>query len=246
MPEILGPLPFNEAIDYFGDKVSMTPGQFAALSEEAKVKAFTVGGVARMDMCEGIHKAVLDAIEAGETLADFQGRVGSIFAAQGFTAAEGLGAWRMETIFRTNIQTAYNVGRYNQMVDMKERFPYWEYDAVNDSNTRPTHGALDRKVFLADDSFWDTWYPPNGYNCRCGVLPVHKYVAEQEGLKIEKEDPTGKLIEPIDSAGNKLPARPLMPDPGFATNPAKKAWEPDMGKYPDELWKQYEKEGKRG
>jgi SPP1 gp7 family putative phage head morphogenesis protein len=204
-----------------------------------------VGGVARMDLCEGIHKAVLAAIEDGETLADFQGRVGEIFQAQGFTAAEeGFGAWRMETIFRTNIQTAYNVGRYNQMKDMKDEFPYWEYDAVNDSNTRPEHAALDGKVFPTDDPFWDTWYPPNGYNCRCGVNPVHKYAAEEEGLKIETDDPTGKLIEPIDAAGNKLPARPLMPDPGFATNPAKQSWQPDLGKYPDELRKQYGKEEK--
>jgi hypothetical protein len=35
-----------------------------------------------------------------------------------------------------------------------------------------------------------------------------------------------------------------MPDPGFATNPAKQSWQPDLGKYPDELRKQYGKEEK--
>jgi len=72
------------------------------------------------------------------------------------------------------------------------------------------------------------------------VRPVHRFVAEEEGTRIEADDPTGRLIEPIDAAGNKLPARPLMPDPGFATNPAKQPWNPDLGKYPDKLVKQYE------
>jgi len=165
METILAPMPFDEAIDFFSSRIPMTPEQFGALSEQAQATAFMVGGVARMDLVEGIHGAILSAIETGETLADFQGRVDDIFAAQGFTAGEeGLGAWRLETIFRTNIQTSYNVGRYNQMVGMKEEFPYWEYDAVNDGNTRPEHGIHDKKVYPVDHPFWDTWYPPNGYN----------------------------------------------------------------------------------
>ncbi|MBN1830283.1 MAG: phage head morphogenesis protein [Deltaproteobacteria bacterium] len=244
MPEIaLEPLPFQEAADYFGDRVPMTPEQFAALAADARTTAFMVSGVARMDLCVGIHDAILKAIEEGETLAEFQDRVDDIFAAQGFIASEeGLGAWRLETIFRTNIQTAYNVGRYRQLVDLKDRFPYWEYDAVNDSNTRPEHAALDGKVFPADSPFWDTWYPPNGFNCRCGVLPIHKYAAEEENLTIETEDPTGKLIEPIDAAGNRLPARLLIPDPGFSRNPAKDPWQPDLSKYPEPLRGRFEKE----
>jgi len=162
---VLEPVPFDEAIEYFGARIPMTPEQFSALSVQAQATAFTVGGVARMDLVEGIHGAILGAIEKGETLADFRGRVDEMFASQGFVAAdEGLGAWRLETIFRTNIQTAYNVGRYEQMIDQKEAFPFWEYDAVNDGNTRPEHAALDGMVFPADHPFWDTWYPPNGYN----------------------------------------------------------------------------------
>jgi uncharacterized protein with gpF-like domain len=72
------------------------------------------------------------------------------------------------------------------------------YDAVNDSRTRPTHLALDEKVFPADHPFWDKWYPPNGYRCRCSVIPLSESQVKSAGLKIETEDPTGTLIEPID------------------------------------------------
>ena len=220
---VLEPLPFEEAIKYFGDKIPLIPEEFAALSRAAKATAFTVGGVARMDLVEGVHGAVLKAIKDGETLADFQGRVNDIFATRGFAAAEeGLGAWRLETIFRTNIQTSYNVGRYEQMVTQKDRFPYWKYDAVNDSNTRPEHGALDGKIFPADDPFWDTWYPPNGFRCRCSVVSLSERQIKKRGLKVETENPTGNLIEPTDSeTGKKMPARLLIPDPGFDNNPGK-------------------------
>jgi SPP1 gp7 family putative phage head morphogenesis protein len=175
-----------------------------------------------MDVIMDMHKAIEKAIAEGETLAIFQGRMKDIMAARGW---EGLTPWHLDTIFRNNVQTAYNVGRYRQMIDMEDRFPYWEYDAVNDSRTRPSHASLDGKIFASNHPFWDTWYPPNGHNCRCGVNPVHKYVVEEEGLKIETEDP-------ID----------IAPDPGFDHNPAKEPWEPDLSKYPPELRKQFESE----
>lgn len=52
---------------------------------------------------------------------------------------------------------------------VKELRPYWQYDAVNDSKTRPSHLAMDGRVFMADDPIWDTWFPPNGFKCRCTV-----------------------------------------------------------------------------
>jgi SPP1 gp7 family putative phage head morphogenesis protein len=231
------PLPFDEAIAYWADKVPLTADELAGVATAVKAKAFTVARVSSMDIIEDLHKAVGKALTDGETLADFAGRLDEIMATRGW---DGLAPWHMETVFRNNIQTAYSVGRYDQMVGSKKSFPYWEYDAVNDSDTRPTHGALDGKIFPADHTFWDTWYPPNGHRCRCGVNPVHRYVAEEEGLTIETKDPTGGLIEPIDPvSGVRMPARPLIPDPGWDENPAKSPWKPDLSKYPAALADQF-------
>ena len=59
---------------------------------------------------------------------------------------EGLDPLQADNIFRTNIQTAYNVGHYEQMTDpdVMQLRPYWMYDAVNDSHTRPSHLATGR------------------------------------------------------------------------------------------------------
>lgn len=243
MPEIeLKPVPFEEAIDAFRGKVPLKAHEFYALTQEARAKAFTVSGVAQMDILMDMHGAIDKAIEAGETLADFRNRVDDIFQARGWTAPEALTPWRMETIFRNNVQTAYSTGRYKQMMDQVDAFPYWEYDTAGDLDVRPSHAAHEGKIYPADHPFWDTWYPPNGHNCRCGVNPVHRSVVEEEGLTVETEDPTGGLYEPIDPVtGNKMPARPLLPDPGWGRNPAKAFWRPDLKKYPDQLVTEFKK-----
>jgi SPP1 gp7 family putative phage head morphogenesis protein len=48
------------------------------------------------------------------------------------------------------------------------------YDAVNDKRTRPEHAAIDGVVEPVDSPFWNTHYPPNGWNCRCTVYQVEK------------------------------------------------------------------------
>ena len=160
----LKPLPFEEAIEAFKGKVPMTADEFYALAAEARAKAFTVSAVARMDILVDMHTAVEQAIEAGETLADFRNQLDDFFQARGWIAPEDLTPWRLETIFRNNVQTAYSTGRYKQMMDQVDEFPFWEYDAVNDSAVRPSHLAHDTKIYRADHAFWDTWYPPNGHN----------------------------------------------------------------------------------
>jgi len=43
---------------------------------------------------------------------------------------------------------------------------------------------------------------------------------ERRGLEVETKDITNTLVEPIDPVtGNKMPARAVIPDPGFSHNP---------------------------
>ncbi len=131
----LEPMSFDEAIAFFADKVPLTTAELYKLAEVSRDRAFTVARVVSMDVIMDVHDAVQKVIETGETLADFQGRLSDIMAARGW---QGLTPWHTETVFRNNIQTAYSVGRYDQMITMKDRF-YGEYDAVNDLATRPAH-----------------------------------------------------------------------------------------------------------
>jgi SPP1 gp7 family putative phage head morphogenesis protein len=219
--------PFEEAVDYF------------------KAKAFYISGIAKADLLSDIKTELIDAMETGITADDFKKQIDTIFEKHGWSK---LHPYRIDTIFRTNMQSAYQVGRYRQMTTdaVLAVRPYWRYVAVLDGSTRPEHAAMHGKIFKNDHPFWDTWYPPNGFNCRCTVQTVSEREIKREAWNIETKDPTGVLIEPVDPVtGAKLPARPMMPDPGWDKNAAKEAFNPDLKKYEPKLRAKRKKELKK-
>ena len=44
------------------------------------------------------------------------------------------------------------------------------YRTMEDTRVRPEHAQLDGTTRPINDNFWKTYYPPNGWNCRCTVL----------------------------------------------------------------------------
>lgn len=51
---------------------------------------------------------------------------------------------------------------------------YLQYRTAHDGRVRPEHAEMDGITLPVDDPFWDTNYPPNGWNCRCTVVQVLK------------------------------------------------------------------------
>ena len=220
-------LPMLEAIAFWSDKVPMSREDFDELSEQMQANGFYASGLTQLDQIEAVKDAIQAALENGETFEEWKARIPEIIEQQNWSGV------RLEIIFRTNIQSAYMAGRYAQMIAVLNARPYWRYSAINDSRTRPAHRAMDGRIFPATHPIWDTWYPPNGYRCRCGVDTLSAREVERDGLNVETKDPTGELFEPTDPVtGEKLPARELMPDSGFMRNVGKE-WlegipEPDL------------------
>lgn len=86
------------------------------------------------------------------------------------------------------------------MTELQDTFPYWQYSAILDGRTRPSHKALHGKIFKATDH---EYYPPIGHRCRCTAIPL---TARQAG-KEPKENIVGEGFKPpLDNAqfiGNK-------------------------------------------
>lgn len=49
-----------------------------------------------------------------------------------------------------------------------------QYRTQQDSKVRPEHAELHGITLPVTDSFWDEYFPPNGWNCRCTVVQVLK------------------------------------------------------------------------
>ena len=76
---------------------------------------------------------------------------------------------------RTEYQTAMAVGEtsatYNRLIQQQQLFPYWEYKTVEDSKVRVEHQLLHGLILPVNDPIWKKIYPPNGWNCRCFIIP---------------------------------------------------------------------------
>ena len=51
---------------------------------------------------------------------------------------------------------------------------YLQYRTAKDDKVRPEHAALHGVTLPITDPFWEEYYPPNGWNCRCTVVQVRK------------------------------------------------------------------------
>jgi SPP1 gp7 family putative phage head morphogenesis protein len=217
------PLQFEEAVAWFLERVPLPKDAWDTLEEEAKRRAFTVAGVAQLDVIESVWETIYDALSDDTPYIDFQESV----------REKLLNAWdgtvknpghRIETIFRTNTQQAYSSGRWKQMSEpaVKSARPFWMFDAVLDDRTteeicRPLNGT----VLPADDPFWATHRPPLHFSCRSTIRSLTRKAAEEKGVAQE------------------LPQTTVQK--GFGHAPGKHEWKPNPSDYPPELWRAYER-----
>jgi SPP1 gp7 family putative phage head morphogenesis protein len=200
--------PFAEAVEFFLGKGIMTRAEFNALAAAEKVKAFTAAYVHAADELQVIHDACLKAIESGATLRDFIQATEDILTRP----------WHRETVFRTNVLSSYGAGHWEQAQDTRSMRPYARYSAVMDGRTRPRHAALHGLIFPLDHPFWQTYWPPWDYNCRCGAFTLSQGEIEAEGMTVSQGVPP---------AGG--------PRNNFVSPAAGGKWQPDYTKYAPEL-----------
>ncbi|MDR2562630.1 MAG: minor capsid protein [Prevotellaceae bacterium] len=72
----------------------------------------------------------------------------------------------LKTEYDTALQSAIMAHKWDTLTS-----EYLEFSTVGDNRVRPEHAILDRKTFPKNDGFWDTYYPPLSWNCRCTVVP---------------------------------------------------------------------------
>ncbi len=167
--------------------------------------------------------AVDKAVTQGTTLQQFRKDFDDIIARRGW-AYKGGRNWRTRVIYKTNLRTAYQAGRYQQLTDpelIKSR-PYWRYvhsDAV--VNPRQQHLAWHNLVLPHDDPFWDTHYPPNGWGCQCSVMAESERSLKSKSLSVGK---TPDIKMRTAKFGNQSVRVPQGIDPGWNYNVGEAAW----------------------
>ena len=69
--------------------------------------------------------------------------------------------------------SAEMAARWEQFAEDGDRYNL-QYRTAADGKVRPAHAALHGVTLPITDPFWEEYYPPNGWNCRCTVVQVRK------------------------------------------------------------------------
>ena len=85
-----------------------------------------------------------------------------------------------KTEYETALLTAESASNYRRLIKKYNIFPYWKYVTVGDDKVREEHRALDGVILPFNDKRWDKIFPPNGWKCRCYIVPMMKHEVTAE------------------------------------------------------------------
>ena len=171
-------LPYQEALDFWikqGGSQEMLDRVLASYRKRA--------ADATQLMLDNLSRSVIArveyAIEEGSTLLDFAAGVQADTELLGISPAS---SGYLETVFRTNVQTAYGAGRFRQLTSPNvTAVRRWvQYRTAGDNRVRENHRALDGVIFEATSSDWHRIAPPGGFNCRCSFVSL-----DDDGMRDE-------------------------------------------------------------
>ncbi|MGZ9811276.1 phage head morphogenesis protein [Pseudoroseicyclus sp. H15] len=142
------------------------------LWQEQHQRAFAVAGATKADLLADLAEAIEKAVAQGTTFDTFKRDFRRIVEDNGWHGWTGEGTaageeWRMRTIYRTNIRTSYQAGRFAQL--KAGGFKFWVYRHSGAVEPRLDHLSWDGLVLPAGHPFWTTHFPPNGWGCGCEV-----------------------------------------------------------------------------
>jgi len=185
------PVTFLEALHYAHSKKVVLPDEFYSMDLKTRQMATTVSFLSSLEQAESVIKSLNKTLASGGTFNDFQKLIAE--------SEIVLPKHYLDNVFRTNIQSAYGHGRWQQQQRNKDKRQYLMYSAINDSRVRPAHLALNRIVLPIDHPFWLTHYPPLGFRC---FLPDTKIDGASHGAI--KRFYSGKIVKLITKSGREL------------------------------------------
>ena len=244
-----------KAIEWLQAK-GVTAESYRNLTASEIAKVYTIARITDLDMLNDIKQSMIKAADNGQAFANWRKDILQHLQNKGWlhpnghdgkviidpTSGEVFGApRRLENIYRTNMQTAYSAGQYQGYMANIDSRPYWMYDAVGDHRTRPAHAAMDGLVYRYDDPFWATFYPPNGYRCRCSVIALSDRDMQRDG-KVLSQSGEHNLVETHKVYNKKGDSYPTIAykapdgslhttDRGFGYNAGRMNYRPNLDQY---------------
>lgn len=231
-----GSAPPPEVSSYFRDKGVRPAFRHTEVWGEEHAYAFTVAKAVQAEVLGAIRASLQKAIDDGVPYEAWAKRLKP--------ELEGLGWWgrgemadpatgekkdvqlgspdRLRTIYDANLRTARAAGQWDRAQRTKAVLPFFAYELGPSVEHRPEHAVKQGLILPVDDPFWDAWFPPNGWGCKCWVRQITRAEAMRRGG--QSQAPVIDLKEwkrKRDDGSFAMVKVPVGIDPGWATNSGK-------------------------
>jgi SPP1 gp7 family putative phage head morphogenesis protein len=225
----------QRALEFFRSKGLRASFAWQDVFHEEHDANFVVAKMMDLDLLADVRSSLDRALAEGKTFRQFRdelepelvrrgwwGRAEMRDPATGEIRDVQLGSpRRLRTIYDTNLRTSYAAGHWAAIEETRAAAPYLMYVAVDDDRTRPEHAAWNGTVLPADDPWWQTHYPPNGWNCRCSVVQLSRAQLERLGLEVDERAPASPTREWTNPRTGVIEQVPEGIDPGWAYSPGR-------------------------
>jgi SPP1 gp7 family putative phage head morphogenesis protein len=219
----------EEIVKYFESKGVAVSSNWKETLDIIRNHAFTVSGVVKMDILMDFKEMITKAISEGLSQSEFNKQLRENFETKGWLGKKTennklVESWRLGVIYRTNLQSAFMDGRWNNHTLNINLRPYVQCSSIIDPSTTKECKALNNKVFRVDDKYFAQHLrPPGHYQCRRETVSLSEKLLKKRGLSVTKGSTMSKYrnAKGFDNKGE--------------------VWIPDESKYEKELWKEYEK-----
>ena len=194
-------MPYHEAVEHLKKRDVIKKVDYDKLSDKMRFRAFTASRINDGKLLERLNAEMLSNVRDGKGLKDFLSLTKTdILDKIGMGPNQG---WYWETVYRTNVQTAYNAGRAMGFAEDKPLA--LELVIIDDLRTSDICRQYAGKRFILpyDHPFWQTHWPPFHFNCRTTVRAIYDESEIPESWSNQKD---------IKDSNNGFGANPLAGD----------------------------------
>lgn len=203
---------FEEAIQFLSSRVPLTRQEFYSLEAGLRLRSFTVARLTELDYINRVRLVLKNSLSKGYTLSKFWDEMKHDYLLQ-VSGFEQSNPWYWETVFRTNLQTAYNAGRKIQIAK-NPNIKYLQFIGINDKRQTSICKCRNNIILPATHKFWERNTPPLHFNCRSTLRPIYQSEADLKNYKssditeIDINPQKGFGLDPVKALKEfKLPGR---------------------------------------
>lgn len=240
----------QEAVDWLVARGQLTRSYaWQDVFQDEHGHQFTVSRLTRLDLLQALHDAIVRSVQGDLSRTDWMQDAEQLLRDAGWWGIKAVtdpvdgeikltkfDSARLRLIFDTNTRQAYATGLWQRVERTKRTHPYVRYITRQDERVRASHREWDNLVLPVDDEFWHQHWPPNGWRCRCRVMPMSQrdydkgYTLSRPGAEtdvnaplvrkpLNKQAPEVALQDYINPRTGEVTQIPVGVDPGFAYNP---------------------------